>query len=163
MTNYIKVILQENVINLGRVSDIVSVRSGYGRYLLTQSKALRANKANLELFASKKLALQEQDKNLLQLAQSAKSDLQDKKIKIIKQASDNGILYAAVKAKEILLHINNLIENKLEQRYIVVKKVIKNVGVHTVSLCIHPDCEFDINIYIAVSEKEADKLIETDK
>ena len=41
------IILLENIINLGRIGDKVSVKNGYGRnYLLKQGKALRFNKEN---------------------------------------------------------------------------------------------------------------------
>ena len=45
-----QVILLENIINLGKIGDLVEVKNGYGRnFLLSQGKALRASKENVEL------------------------------------------------------------------------------------------------------------------
>ena len=42
-----EIILLENIINLGKIGDKVSVKNGYGRnYLLKFGKALRFNKEN---------------------------------------------------------------------------------------------------------------------
>ena len=50
-----EVILLENILNLGKIGDKVTVKNGYGRnFLLTHGKALRFNKENLELVNKKK-------------------------------------------------------------------------------------------------------------
>ena len=50
-----EVILLENIINLGKIGDKVSVKNGFGRnYLLKQGKALRFNKENQDLINKKK-------------------------------------------------------------------------------------------------------------
>ena len=49
------IILLENIINLGKIGDKVSVKNGYGRnYLLRFNKALRFSKENLEYVNKKK-------------------------------------------------------------------------------------------------------------
>ena len=50
-----EVILLENIMNLGKIGDKVTVKNGYGRnFLLTHGKALRFNKENLELVNKRK-------------------------------------------------------------------------------------------------------------
>ena len=45
-----ELILLENILNLGKIGDKVSVKNGYGRnFLLKKGKALRFNKENVEL------------------------------------------------------------------------------------------------------------------
>ena len=50
-----EIILLENILNLGKIGEKVTVKNGYGRnFLLKQGKALRFNKANQELVNKKK-------------------------------------------------------------------------------------------------------------
>ena len=49
------IILLENILNLGKIGDKVSVKNGYGRnFLLKKGKALRFNKENQELVNKRK-------------------------------------------------------------------------------------------------------------
>ena len=50
-----EIILLENIINLGKIGEKVSVKNGYARnFLLKKGKALRFNKENLEIVSKKK-------------------------------------------------------------------------------------------------------------
>ena len=51
-----EIILLENIINLGKIGEKVSVKNGYGRnFLLKKEKHLRFNKENLEIVNKKKM------------------------------------------------------------------------------------------------------------
>ena len=53
-----KVILLERIEHLGKMGDIVEVKTGYARnYLLPQKKALRSTKENMAYFEAKKQEL----------------------------------------------------------------------------------------------------------
>ena len=53
-----EIILLENIMNLGKIGDLVKVKNGYGRnFLLKQGKALRASKENVSLVNKKKAEL----------------------------------------------------------------------------------------------------------
>src|SRR5206468_2824851 len=55
MAAKLKVVLLEDVENLGRVGEIVSVKGGHGRnYLIPQGKALLATKGNLALMGARR-------------------------------------------------------------------------------------------------------------
>ena len=50
-----QIILLENIMNLGKIGDLVEVKNGYGRnFLLRQGKALRASKESIEEVNKKK-------------------------------------------------------------------------------------------------------------
>ena len=57
-----ELILLQRVESLGKMGEVVNVKRGYGvNYLLPQKKALRATKANIELFEAQKKSLLELD------------------------------------------------------------------------------------------------------
>ena len=50
-----EVVLLENIKNLGKIGDVVSVKRGHGRnFLIKYGKALRASKDNISLVNKKK-------------------------------------------------------------------------------------------------------------
>ena len=50
-----EIILLENISNLGKIGEVVKVKNGYTRnFLLTQGKALRSNKENIDFVNKKK-------------------------------------------------------------------------------------------------------------
>jgi large subunit ribosomal protein L9 len=54
-----EVILLERIERLGIIGDVVNVKPGFARnFLLPQNKALRATKANLELFAKQRVEIE---------------------------------------------------------------------------------------------------------
>ena len=49
------IILLENISKLGKIGEVVKVKDGYARnFLLSQGKALRSNKKNLEIVSKKR-------------------------------------------------------------------------------------------------------------
>ena len=49
-----EIILLENISKLGKIGEVVKVKDGYARnFLLSQGKALRSNKKNLEMVSKK--------------------------------------------------------------------------------------------------------------
>ena len=60
-----EVILLENILNLGKIGDKVTVKNGYGRnFLLKQGKALRFSKDNEILINKKKEELNKKNNEL---------------------------------------------------------------------------------------------------
>ena len=65
-----EVILLENIKNLGKIGDVVTVKRGHGRnFLIRFGKALIASKANIDLVNQKKAKLNEKN---ISLKRSAK-------------------------------------------------------------------------------------------
>ena len=61
-----EIILLEQVVNLGRLGDLVTVKEGYARnYLIPQGKAQRATKENLAVFDQKRSELEAQQAQIL--------------------------------------------------------------------------------------------------
>ena len=57
-----EIVLLENIKNLGKIGDTVSVKRGYGRnFLIKYGKALKASEANIGLVNKKKAELNEKN------------------------------------------------------------------------------------------------------
>lgn len=129
-----KLLLVEDVEDLGRSGDIVSVKPGYARnYLLPQKYALVADKRSLQLQARlqeerKKRALedkQESEKLAEQLTSIA--------LTIHVKVDHEGKMYGSVTVLDIveLLAQQNV---NVEKRSVQLKHAVKTVGEHTIPL-----------------------------
>ncbi|MEE4299560.1 MAG: 50S ribosomal protein L9 [Pseudomonadales bacterium] len=96
-----QVILLERIGNLGDLGDEVAVKNGYGRnFLIPKGKAVRATKANREMFESRRAELEAQAKALLDGARGRAAGLEGMTVTIAARA-DEGKLYGSVGPREI--------------------------------------------------------------
>ena len=85
-----QVILLENIMNLGKIGDLVKVKNGYGRnFLLPEGKALRASKENIELVNKKKSELNKKNEEAKIKFKEKASKIKNKTIKFNKEAKEN--------------------------------------------------------------------------
>ena len=101
------IILLENIINLGKIGDKVSVKNGYGRnYLLRFNKALRFSKENLEYVNKKKDELNKKNNEQKQKFKLVSQKINNKSFTFSKESKENGDLYGQIKPKEIAREIS---------------------------------------------------------
>ncbi len=92
-----KVILNQDVPNLGEEGDIVVVKRGYGRnYLLPKGLAVHFNKANQAVFASRAEAIEKRKEEKRKAAASTKERLDEMTLTVVVTAGDTGRLFGSV-------------------------------------------------------------------
>src|SRR5690625_5356027 len=98
-----KLILLENIYNLGELGDTVTVRRGYGRnYLLPRGKAVPATKANIEKFEAQRDELQRQADERLAAAEARREALAELGEVVFEvPVSPEGRLYGSINPHEI--------------------------------------------------------------
>jgi len=154
-----EVILLERIERLGQMGDVVTVKDGYARnYLLPQKKALRSTKENMAYFESKRVELEARNLKLRQDAEKAAEKIKDVSVSLVRQASESGMLYGSVSARDIFEALRD-IDVKVERHQVDMPQPIKNVGVYEVRIVLHPDVDAKIKVTVAHSGEEADKLI----
>ena len=96
-----QVILLERIGNLGDLGDEVAVRAGYGRnFLIPKGIAVRATKANREMFEARRAELEAQAKARMDEARGRAAALEGVSVSIAARA-DEGKLYGSVGPREI--------------------------------------------------------------
>ncbi len=127
-----------------RLAKDINFFEGYGRnYLLSNGKALRLNKENLEFVNKKKDELNKKNNELKKEFKLIAEKINNKTLNFFKESKDNGELYGAIKPKEIANAFLNELKIDIKPSYIVLKKDINNIG----------DYNVDINLYSEVSAK----------
>ena len=150
------VILLQRVAKLGQMGEVVSVKDGYARnFLLPQKKALRANASNLAAFEGQKAQLEAQNLETKAEAESMREQLDGQQFVIIRSASDSGALYGSVTTRDAADAATEA-GFTLDRKQVVLQRPIKDLGLHTVSVVLHPEVELEINLNIARSAEEAE-------
>ena len=102
-----EIILLEQVVNLGRLGDLVNVKEGYARnYLIPQGKAQRATKENLAEFEQKRAELEAQQAKILSDAQTKFEKIDGASIEIMQKAGVDGRLFGSVTHYDIADALN---------------------------------------------------------
>lgn len=124
----VDVILLETVAGLGKAGDKVTVKPGFARnFLLPQTKAMAATKANLEAFEAKRSDLEADVKAKEAAAKEVAEKLSSVSLSFERQASETGFLYGSVKSTDI---INELAAEgvKLTRSQVEIPNPIKEIG-----------------------------------
>ncbi|AJE46388.1 50S ribosomal protein L9 [Celeribacter indicus] len=151
-----EVILLERVAKLGQMGDVVTVKDGYARnFLLPQEKALRASDANIKAFEAQKAQLEARNLETKKEAEALAAKLDGQKFVVIRSASDAGSLYGSVTTRDAA---DAATENgfSLDRKQVALKAPIKELGLHEVSVVLHPEVEATIILNVARSAEEAE-------
>jgi large subunit ribosomal protein L9 len=153
-----KVILLEKIAKLGSLGNVVDVKAGFARnFLLPQKKALRVSEENLAIFEKKRKDLEIANEETKKVAEGIAAKIDGKEIVIIKQASEAGVLYGSVSTKEIAEELDANLKVEIVKSQILLNQPIKEVGVHSVKIRLHPEVVATIKVNVAITVEEAKK------
>jgi large subunit ribosomal protein L9 len=151
-----QVILLERVAKLGQMGEVVSVKDGYARnYLLPQGKALWASEANVKRFEEQKSQLEAHNLDSKNEAEKLATKLDGQRYIIIRSASDAGALYGSVSTRDAADAATEA-GITLDRRQVALARPIKELGLHPVTVTLHPEVEVTITLNVARSQEEAE-------
>lgn len=150
------VILLERVENLGQMGEVVTVKNGYARnFLLPQKKALRASKESLVYFETQKAQLEAQNLQRKSEAETVGESMAGMTVVLIRQAGDTGQLYGSVSSRDVAEAVTDA-GSTIDRRQVQLEKPIKELGLHEISLRLHPEVDIGITVNVARSVDEAE-------
>lgn len=151
-----QVILLERVAKLGQMGDVVDVKPGYARnFLLPQGKAMNSTKANMAIFEAQKAQLEANNLETKKEAEAMAEKLGGQQFIVIRQASDAGALYGSVTTRDAA-ESATAEGFTVDRGQIVLERPIKDLGVHDVTVRLHPEVETSFALNVARSEEEAE-------
>jgi large subunit ribosomal protein L9 len=152
-----QVILLERIARLGQMGDEVRVRDGFARnFLLPQGKALRANAESRKRFESQRAELEARNLSLRSDAEQAAEKLNGQVFVVIRQAGETGQLYGSVSTRDIA-EIAGQDGFHIGRAQIELNTPIKTIGMHEVSVALHPEVDVTITVNVARSTAEAER------
>lgn len=150
-----QVILLERVAKLGQMGEVVNVKDGYARnFLLPQGKALRASEANVKAFEGRKAQLEAQNLETKKEAEAVAAKLDGQTFVVIRSASDAGALYGSVTARDAA-DAAAAGGFTVGRGQVALDRPIKDLGMHSVTVTLHPEVVAKIRLNVARSAEEA--------
>ena len=151
----IEVILIDKIKNLGDVSDIVKVRSGYARnYLIPYGKAKFATEENRQEVEQRRAEYEKQVSEERALAKERADKLKDVVLTHTVQAMDDGRLYGAVSTTEIAELVLQSCKVEIQKQEITFPEgQIRTTGTHSVVFHLHSDVQVQTQLEIVAAQQ----------
>jgi len=147
-----KIILRQDMDDLGLEGDIVHVADGYARnYLLPKGIALEANKQNIKFMETQRKKIEIKRLNAKEDAEKIKERLADVVITISQKAGEEEKLYGSVTSMDIATHLEK--EGiTVDRRKISLDKPIKTLGEFKVPVKLYPQVTGSIKVVVVPEE-----------
>lgn len=158
-----KIILNQDVPNLGEEGDVCVVKDGYARnYLLPTGAAVLYNNENLSVFKSRAAAIEKRKVAKREASASLKEKLDAVTLKLVVSASDSGRLFGSVTSlmiQEELAKLGFSIERK---RIEVASHTIKQVGMYSARIHLYENesSVIKLDVVSEAAEKAAQRAAE---
>lgn len=149
-----KLILLENIYNLGDLGDTVTVRPGYGRnFLLPRGLAVPATRENVEKFEARREELQRQANEKLAAAEARKEAIDAlEEVRFEVPVSPEGRLYGSINPHEIAGKLTELGYPVEKAEVDMPEGPIREPGEFTVGLILHADVQTEIKVTVIAAE-----------
>lgn len=143
-----KVILKQEVDNLGLAGDVVDVADGYGRnYLLPRGLAIQATKGAMRQAEILTRTRKAQEAETVGDAEQFRTALESRTYRIAARVDDRGHLYGSVSAADIDAILKER-GHDIERRRIDLRRPLKELGTYTVPVRVHPQVTAEIELEI---------------
>jgi large subunit ribosomal protein L9 len=144
-----KIILTQEIRQLGSPGDVVDVADGYARnYLIPRGLAQRATKGAMKQVDTIKRTREVREVRDREKAEELATSLGALKIRVQAKAGDGGRLFGQVTPQAVADAIVKAGGPKVDKRRLHMDGPIKNLGVHNASLRLHPEVEADLSIEV---------------
>ena len=144
-----KVILTEDVKNLGKKGEIVEVNDSYARnVLLRGGKGLEATGKNLNDLKLRKANDDKIAAENLKKAQELAAQLEKASVTVAVKVGEGGRLFGAISTKEIADAAKSQLGFDLDKKKIVLKDPIKTLGDTTVAVKLHPQVQAKLAVKV---------------
>ena len=130
-----KVILTQDIKNIGKKDQILEVNDGYARnFLIPKKLGVQATTANLALLKSKQeskdFKKQEEKKEAKKISEKLEKIRLDIKVK----SGENGKIFGGVTSKEIVEILKDKYSINIEKKKVDLKETIKTAGITIVEI-----------------------------
>jgi len=149
-----KVILKEDVKDLGTIGSIFDVAPGYGRnYLIPRNLAVEATSKNIRYFEHQKKLILAKAKKIRQSAEDVARLLSEGTLTIGALAGEEDKLFGSVTSRDIADELSKK-GFEFDRRKIILDEPIKKLGIHEVQVKLHQDVTATVRVEVVKTESE---------
>jgi large subunit ribosomal protein L9 len=147
-----KLILTQEVSDLGGAGDLVEVKDGYGRnYLVPRGFAILATRGAEKQVAQIRRAREVRQVRDLGHAKELAAELAALSVQLTVRAGNGGRLFGSVTTSDVVEAVVAAGGPKLDRRRVEIVEPIKAVGAHSVSVRLHSDVAAPITLNVVAS------------
>jgi len=144
-----KVLLREDVDDLGARGEIVRVRAGYARnYLLPRNLAVEATAGNVKGIESERAALLKKEAKERASAESQSQKIGALDLEFRRKAGEQGALYGSVTSMDVAEALRER-GYEIDRHRIHLREPLKRVGEYTVPVRLHREVTIDLKVRVA--------------
>ena len=144
-----KLILSQDVRNLGKRGDIVNVARGYARnYLFPKNLAIDATEHNILEAERIKEDRLKREEEVMNIATNLRQALEGVHIVIAQSSTDEGTLYASITKNQIIDAIEKFSGTRVEEGIISIPKAVKEIGLHKINLEISSEIVIEVDLEV---------------
>jgi large subunit ribosomal protein L9 len=144
-----RILLREDVDDLGARGEIVRVRSGYARnYLLPRKLAVEATSSNVKQIEQERAALLKKEAGERATAQGQAEQLGKLVLEFKRKAGEQGALYGSVTSMDIAEALQER-GYEIDRHRIHLREPIKRLGEFTVPVRLHREVSIDLPVKVA--------------
>lgn len=144
-----KIVLVQEVRQLGAPGDVVEVADGYARnFLIPRKLAVPATRGTLQQVEQIRRTRDLREVRDLGRAQEIAEQLGALKIRVQAKAGEGGRLFGAVTTEALAEAVVRAGGPKIDRKRLHVEGPIKSLGAHTVHLRLHPEVEATFTVEV---------------
>lgn len=145
-----EVILLQDVKALGKKGELVKINDGYARnFILPKKLGLEANAKNLNDLKLQKAAEVKKQMELLEEAKEFAKNIESKTLQLFIKSGEGGRTFGSISTKEIATALKSQYSIDVDKKKIQLSDPIKNIGMHTVQIKIHPQVNAELKIKVS--------------
>jgi large subunit ribosomal protein L9 len=143
-----QVILCEDVPNVGKIGELVSVKEGFGRnYLLPRKLAVTATPRNMRRLKHDQRVIEQQDGKRRKDAEAIKAAIEALTVTIAKQTGEEDKLFGSVTNREIADALKEQ-GHEIDRKQINLEQPIKALGVYTIDIKLARDINAALKLWV---------------
>ena len=144
-----KIILLEDVKNLGKQGEIVNVSDGYARNMILPKKlGVEATSKNLNDLKLKKANEEKIAQEIYQAAVDFAKGLEDKEVVLTLKVGENGKTFGSVSSKEISEAAKEQLGLDIDKKKLQLSGAIRELGVTQVPVKLHPKVTGTLKVFV---------------
>ena len=144
-----KVLLREDVDDLGARGEIVRVRAGYARnYLLPRKLAVEATTGNVKGIEQERAALLKKEAKERSTAEAQSQQMSSLQLEFTRKAGEQGALYGSVTSMDVAEALKER-GYEIDRHRIHLREPLKRLGEYTVPIRLHREVTIDLKVRVA--------------
>jgi large subunit ribosomal protein L9 len=143
----VRVVLRDDVENVGRKGDMIEVADGFARnYLVPRGLAMKATKGVVQQAEAMRRNREAREARDREAAEAIAAQLAGRRIEVRARAGEGGRLFGSVTASDIVAAVHAQTGVELDRRDMQLAEPLKELGAADVRVKLHTDVEVSLAV-----------------